>query len=310
MRRARAIALSLALLAPAAAAGEKALDDLRAAVAAQPASAQAQWNLAVACEKAGATDEAQRAYWAACLLADEKDPLHSRAREALLRLSPRWQAVFDLEKELAADWAKQTEKLRAKGDPLLADLAALWSRRALVVDEEWCSTRDPLADFTKVVIEWKGKKVLGKEGVPILELPAKEQKELAARGVVVEAIELQIDGRALSEDPELEVAAQVAAGDIAWPAGDKDPAAPVWLRASRLGSRSKPMEPLRLWLRYYPPKGIGLATPMADPRMRGGNKPLKLGRPLAASVRLESLLPRNKLEVTNVALTLYLRPSQ
>jgi len=306
VRRVPTIVLSLALLSVAAA-GEKTLDDLRAAVAAQPASAQARLDLAAACEKAGAADEAQRAYWAALLLADEKDPLHSRAREGLLRLSPRWQALFDLEKELAADWAKQTEKLRAKGDPLLADLAALWSRRALVVDEEWCSTRDPLADLTKVVIAWKGKKVLGKEGVPVLELPVKEQKELPAKAVAVEAIEIEVEGRCLSEDPELEVAAQIAVGDIAWAPGDKDPAAPVWLRASRLGAKSKPMEPLKLWLRYYPQKGIGLGLPLVDPRMRGASKPLTLDRPLAASVRLESLLPRNKLEVSNVTLTLYLR---
>jgi hypothetical protein len=151
--------------------------------------------------------------------------------------------------------------------------------------------------------------MLGKNGVPVLELPAKERKGLPARAVVVEALEFEVEGRTLAEGPELDVAVQVAAGEITWPAREQVPRAPVWLRASRLGAESKPMAPLRLWLRYYPQKGIGLGLPLADPRMRGGARPLELGHPLAASVRPRSALPRNRVEVTKVTLTLYLRPS-
>ena len=301
--------IGLLLFASAASAGEKPLEELRAAAAAQPASAEARLALAAACEKAGAKEEAQSAYWAAYAIADEKDAARSQARDALLRLDKSWKALLDLEKELRGDWQKLAEPLKAKSGQAAADLAALWARTGPVADEEWCSTRDPLARFAKLTIEWKGNKTLGKEGVAALELPTKTRDDFAGRTVAVEAMEVEVTGRTLAERPEIELAAQVGVGEVVWGKPAEDPKAPVWLRASRLGGDHKAMEPVKLWLRYYPPKGIGLGLPLADPRMRGANGPLKLDKPLAASVRLESPLPRNKLEVTNVVLTLYLRPS-
>jgi len=290
-----------------AAGGEKTLEELRTAVAKQPASAHVRLSLGAACEKAGAKEEAQRAYWAAYLLAGEGDAARSRAREALLRLDRRWKEALDLEKDVEAQWKKAARKLKAKDAPALRDLGALWSRLPLVVEEPWRSTRDPLADFTRQVFAWKVKTVLGKDGAPVLELPAKERKDFPGRTAVVEALEVTIEGTTYSDEPELEVRAQVTAGKAAWWKPGEKVKAPVWVRARRVGSTNEAREPIKLWLRYYPPKGIGVALPLGDPRMRGASEPIKLGEPLTASVRLESLLPRNKIEVTNVTLTLYLR---
>jgi hypothetical protein len=54
------------------------------AAALDPQAPRAEW--AAARKKAGANEEAQRAGWAAHLAADEKTPLRSQARDALLRL--------------------------------------------------------------------------------------------------------------------------------------------------------------------------------------------------------------------------------
>jgi hypothetical protein len=299
-----------ALLASVSFGGEKSLDDLRAAVAAKPGSAEARAELAAACEKAGATAEAQRAWWAAYLAANEKAPLRGQAREALLRLDKGWKTLLDLEKETQADWPKLTDTIRAKGGTLAGDIAALWSRSALVVDEEWCSTRDPLADLTRVAFEWKGSHALGKDGAPLIDLSPVTRESVGAKAASVEALELRIDGRTSAERPELDLAAQVAPGSVAWGKAGEEPKAPVWVVVRRLGSEAKAGDAFRFWVRYYPPKGIGIGTPLVDPRMRGANAELALDKPLAASVRLESLLPRNKMEVSSVTLTLFLRSAK
>lgn len=310
MTRPAAILGSLALLASLAVAGQTPVDRLRAAVAAKPASAELRWQLAQALTKAGLKRDAQRACWAAYLLADKKQPLRSQAREALLRLDKRWQALFDLEKQQAAGWKKLARELRTDGGPTPEQIAALWSRVALVIDEEWNSTRDPLADFSKLIFQWKGNKLLGKGGVPLLDMPARQRNGFAGRTVVVEALEITIEGNTYSKEPELEVTAQVGTGEVKWGKPGEDPKAPVWVHARRLGSWNDPMQPIKFWLRYYPAKGIGVGAPLVDPRMRGSGHPIKLDKPLTASVRLESLLPKNRIQITTVTLTLYLRATR
>ena len=302
--------MGLALLASLAAGGERTLEALRAEVASHPASAGARWNLASACEKAGAKADAQRAYWTAYLLAARTSPLRTKAREALFRLDKGWKTVFDLGKELGADWRKQTASIRGGASPEAAQLLDLWARVVPVVDEPWRSTKDPLAAFTKLTIEGKGKKLMGKGGVALLDMPPRQRKDLQGKTIVVEAIEVTIEGQTLANEPELEVTAQIAAGDVPWGKPGEDPKAPVWVHARRVGSRSDAAAPIHFWLRYYPPKGIGVGVPLADPRMRGSGKPLKLDRPLTASVRLESLLPRNRIQIAAIALTLYVRPTR
>ena len=301
---ARAILLA-ACFASAARGGE--IDALRKAIDAQPGSLAARQELAAACEKAGDRLGAQRAWWAACQLAEADAAARSKAREALLRLDKGWKAVLDLDGELQADWKKLSAELAKKGDPALDRMAALWRRTPLVVDEEWCSARNPLDAFTKVTFEWKGSKTLGKDGLSVLEVPQKERKEFAGRTVVVEALEIAIEGSTHSKEPELEITVQVGTGKLTWGKVADDPKAPVWVLARRVGSRDEAMQPIRFWLRYYPPKGIGVGIPLCDPRMRGSGKPIKVTDTLAAALRLESLLPRNKIEVSAFTLTLYVR---
>jgi hypothetical protein len=286
----------------------------RAAAAAELAATldpqAARSELAAAREKAGAKEEAQSARWAAYLAADEQAPARGQARDDLLRLDKGWKALFDLETQLQGDWPKVAEAIRAKGGPLAGDLAALWSRAVAVVDEEWCSTRDPLADLTRAAIEWKGSHVLGKDGAPLVDLPPTTQENFLSKAAVVEALEIRIEGRTSAERPELDVSAQVGPGSVAWGKAGEEPKAPVWVLVRRLGSEAKAGEAIRFWVRYYPPKGIGVGTPLVDPRMRGASNELTLDKPLAASIRLESRLPRNQIEVTSVTLTLYLRPTK
>jgi len=284
-----------------------ALDGLRKAVDAQPGSLAARQKLAAACEKAGDKLAAQRGWWAVYQLAEADPAARSKAREALLRLDKSWQAVLDLDAELQADWKTLSAELARKGDPALDRMVALWRRTPLVIEEEWCSTRSPLDAFTKVTLEWKGKKLLGQGGVSVLEVPQRESKGLAGQTLVVEALELTVEGRTYSKEPELEVTVQVGTGKLAWGKIADDPKAPVWVRARRLGSRDHPMQPIRFWLRYYPPKGIGIGLPLCDPRMQGGEKPIAVGDGIAAALRIESLLPRNRIEVHAFTLTLHVR---
>ena len=302
---ARVTLLLAACLASAARA--ESLDDLRKAADAQPGSLAAHQKLAAACEKAGHRLGAQRAWWAACQLAETDPASRSKAREALLRLDKSWQAVLDLDAELQADWKKLSADLARKGDPALDRMAALWRRTPLVVDEQWCSTRNPLDAFTRVTLAWKGKKLLGQGGESVLLVPQRESKGLAGRTLVVEALELTIEGRTYSKDPELEVSVQVGTGKLAWGEATEDPKAPVWVLARRVGSRAEAMQPIRFWFRYYPPRGIGVGLPLCDPRMRGSSKPISVADTLAAALRLESLLPRNKIELTTFTLTLFVR---
>lgn len=297
--------LTLLSLASLAVAGEAAAP--RDAVDADPGSLAARLELAAAREKAGDRLGAQRAWWAACQLAEKDDAARTRARDALVRLDKEWKAVIDLGTETQGQWRKLAGGLAKKGDPAVDALLSVWARAPLVVDEEWCSTRNPLDAHTKVAYAWKGAKVLSKDEITVLELPQKERTEFAGRTLVVEAIELTIQGRTYSKEPELEVTIQVGSGKLAWGKITEDPKAPVWVLARRIGSRDEAMRPIRLWLRYYPPKGIGVGTPLCDPRMRGSGKPVKVDAALAATLRIESLLPRNKIEVNDFALVLYVR---
>lgn len=300
-----AIVLTALLAAVVSPAGE--LEALREAIEREPGSLEARRKLAAACQEAGDRLGAQRAWWAAWLLAEDAAAARSRARAALVALDRHWQAVFDRAAERQGDWAKLAERLANKGDPDLDRMVALCRRRAPVVDEPWCSPRGPLDAFRKLTLAWKGTKVLGKGGVSVLEVPQKEAKGLAGQTIVVEALELTVEGRTHSKEPELEVTAQVGTGTLTWGKATEAPKAPVWVRARRLGSRDDAMQPIRFWLRYYPPKGIGVGTPLCDPRMLGRGKAFEVRDALAAALRLESLLPRNKIEITRITLTLYVR---
>ncbi|NQT87106.1 hypothetical protein HQ560_10095 [bacterium] len=280
---------------------------LLAAAGQAPGSAAARWQLASALEKEGRAGPAQDAYWAAYLTAPVGDAMQSRAREALLRLDARWQALFDVEKERGAEWAKLEKSLKPKAGITAGQLVALWRRAPIMKEEPWASTRDPLADLEKVVIGWQGGKTRGKGGVACLDMPVRQRAELAGKTVVVEAIEVLVEGDAASADAEVEVTAQVGAGAVTWGKPGEDPKSPVWVNVRRLGRKGEAGEPAALWARYYPARALGIGTPLVDGRMRGAAGELKLAKPLAASVRVESLAPQSHIRIKRVGLTLYLR---
>jgi len=288
-------------------AGETAVDRAREAAAASPESIEARWALALEAEKAGLKGEAQTAAWETYLMATADAAARSKARAALLRLDRNWQAVFDVEKAQEKPWRTGAAGLGTRHGASAEDIVRLWSRIPCVVDESWRSTRNPLEGLQKLVIQWQGGKTLGKGGVAVLDLPVRRKEGLVGRSLSVKALEVLVEGKAIAENPELEVTVQVGTGDLAWGAPGEAPKSPVWGNVRRLEGDFDEKDPVSLWLRYYPERGIGAGAPRVDARMRGADASLKLDGPLGATVRVEALPPRVAMEASRITLTLYVQ---
>jgi hypothetical protein len=288
-------------------AGETPLDRAREAVAASPQSIEARWAFAQAAEKAGQKGQAQTAAWQTYLMASGDPAVRSKARATLLRLDKSWQAVFDAERAREKPWREGGAGLATKHGVSAEDIMRLWSRIPCVVDESWRSTRDPLEGLQKLVMQWQGGKTLGKGGVAVLDMPVRRKDGLVGRSLSVKALEVLIEGKAIAKNPEVDVTVQIGPGDLAWGAPGEEPKSPIWVHVRRLEGDFDEKEPVSLWLRYYPQRGIGAGAPRVDARMRGADASLKLDAPLGATVRVEALPPRVALDVSRITLTLYVQ---